>query len=445
MRFCSDSVLSYHAANTAAHQGRPAGLPAQGRLLDDSAVRERPQWHPGRSDGPGENGTNVVILDFGVAHSDLSCGLCHIAPPNAYLTCSHNFLQVQTIGFLSHIVNNGTNGPFMVLGPLSTLPNWVGEFERWAPSIPTVLYHGSKVERADIRKRLMPSSKLQSGSFTHHGVVRSRADTLWGCSWSNICPIVRPIIIRGHLCQEAVRVDKIEDCSLATKYWLTIVHVSPQTLSTALAPSPSSSPHTRSCWQTSSSCRSTSGSTSSWMRGTASRTSTASCCESCAPSTRLTSSSSPVPFAATLPSLWALVPACQRFGVLYLHPHCWFMHGPQCCKSADAHILPLNWAGRLYKDDGLSITCIVLGTGTPLQNNLSELWSMLNFLMPDIFTSMSRFESWFDFSAIGQEGAEKDIAAKEQRNQAYSSPLFDLTRVFNQDPQQSLSCDRMQW
>ena len=68
--------------------------------------------------------------------------------------------------------------------------------------------------------------------------------------------------------------------------------------------------------------------------------------------------------------------------------------------------------------------CFMLCTGTPLQNNLSELWSMLNFLMPDIFTSMSRFESWFDFSAIGQEGAEKDIAAKEQRNQACPSHLL---------------------
>ena len=97
-------------------------------------------------------------MTLGMAVNGLSHCLRYIAPPNASLTCSYIFLQVQTIGFLSHIVNNGTNGPFMVLGPLSTLPNWVSEFKRWGPSIPTVLYHGSKVERADIRKRLMPSS-----------------------------------------------------------------------------------------------------------------------------------------------------------------------------------------------------------------------------------------------------------------------------------------------
>ena len=37
-------------------------------------------------------------------------------------------------------------------------------------------------------------------------------------------------------------------------------------------------------------------------------------------------------------------------------------------------------------------------TGTPLQNNLHELWSLLNFLMPDIFDSSDVFDSWFNIS-----------------------------------------------
>ena len=36
--------------------------------------------------------------------------------------------------------------------------------------------------------------------------------------------------------------------------------------------------------------------------------------------------------------------------------------------------------------------------GTPLQNNLTELWSLLNFLLPQVFSSLENFESWFDFS-----------------------------------------------
>lgn len=32
-------------------------------------------------------------------------------------------------------------------------------------------------------------------------------------------------------------------------------------------------------------------------------------------------------------------------------------------------------------------TARLLLTGTPLQNNLHELWSLLNFLLPDVFAS----------------------------------------------------------
>lgn len=37
----------------------------------------------------------------------------------------------------------------------------------------------------------------------------------------------------------------------------------------------------------------------------------------------------------------------------------------------------------------------LLITGTPLQNNLHELWALLNFLLPDIFSSSEDFDSWF--------------------------------------------------
>lgn len=38
----------------------------------------------------------------------------------------------------------------------------------------------------------------------------------------------------------------------------------------------------------------------------------------------------------------------------------------------------------------------LLLTGTPLQNNLPELWALLNFLLPKIFNSVENFESWFN-------------------------------------------------
>ncbi|KAL3815904.1 hypothetical protein ACHAXA_005752 [Cyclostephanos tholiformis] len=38
----------------------------------------------------------------------------------------------------------------------------------------------------------------------------------------------------------------------------------------------------------------------------------------------------------------------------------------------------------------------LLLTGTPLQNNLHELWALLNFLLPDIFSSSEQFDQWFN-------------------------------------------------
>ena len=56
--------------------------------------------------------------------------------------------------------------------------------------------------------------------------------------------------------------------------------------------------------------------------------------------------------------------------------------------------------------------------GTPLQNNLSELWSLLNFLLPDIFRDLESFESWFDFSGVGEESGNAEILAQQQHNKA---------------------------
>lgn len=38
----------------------------------------------------------------------------------------------------------------------------------------------------------------------------------------------------------------------------------------------------------------------------------------------------------------------------------------------------------------------LLITGTPLQNNLHELWALLNFLLPEVFSSAEDFDTWFD-------------------------------------------------
>jgi len=59
----------------------------------------------------------------------------------------------------------------------------------------------------------------------------------------------------------------------------------------------------------------------------------------------------------------------------------------------------------------------LLITGTPLQNNLKELWSLLHFLLPTVFTDWEAFESWFDFSDLqDEEGTEEFIADQKKHD-----------------------------
>lgn len=48
----------------------------------------------------------------------------------------------------------------------------------------------------------------------------------------------------------------------------------------------------------------------------------------------------------------------------------------------------------------------ILLTGTPLQNNVHELWALLNFLLPEIFHSSESFETWFNkpFASFKKQG-----------------------------------------
>lgn len=53
----------------------------------------------------------------------------------------------------------------------------------------------------------------------------------------------------------------------------------------------------------------------------------------------------------------------------------------------------------------------LLLTGTPLQNNLHELWALLNFLLPDIFSSSDQFDEWFDLE-IDDADAKKEMISQ---------------------------------
>ena len=102
-----------------------------------------------------------------------------------------------------------------------------------------------------------------------------------------------------------------------------------------------------------------------------------------------------------------------NFGVKLSCPKC-CMRAFSCCPCT---LLGLCWDCQHLQ----AYVCMMvtnLGAGTPLQNNLSELWSLLNFLLPDVFSNLASFESWFDFSGVGEESGNAEILAQQQHNKA---------------------------
>lgn len=54
---------------------------------------------------------------------------------------------IQVIALICHLIEKGQTGPYLIVAPLSTIPNWLVEFERFAPTIPVVLFYGTPDER----------------------------------------------------------------------------------------------------------------------------------------------------------------------------------------------------------------------------------------------------------------------------------------------------------
>uniref|UniRef100_A0A8C1RR04 SWI/SNF related, matrix associated, actin dependent regulator of chromatin, subfamily a, member 4a n=1 Tax=Cyprinus carpio TaxID=7962 RepID=A0A8C1RR04_CYPCA len=67
---------------------------------------------------------------------------------------------IQTIALITYLMEyKRLNGPFLIIVPLSTLSNWVYEFDKWAPSVVKVSYKGSPAAR----RAFLPI--LRSGKF----------------------------------------------------------------------------------------------------------------------------------------------------------------------------------------------------------------------------------------------------------------------------------------
>ena len=72
---------------------------------------------------------------------------------------------IQIISLIAQLRASGTPGPFLIVGPLATLPNWMNEFKKWLPSCPVVLYHGSKADRLEMREKRLKRKFAKDLSF----------------------------------------------------------------------------------------------------------------------------------------------------------------------------------------------------------------------------------------------------------------------------------------
>uniref|UniRef100_A0A8C5VX14 Proliferation-associated SNF2-like protein n=1 Tax=Microcebus murinus TaxID=30608 RepID=A0A8C5VX14_MICMU len=187
---------------------------------------------------------------------------------------------VQCIATIALMIQRGVPGPFLVCGPLSTLPNWMAEFKRFTPEIPTMLYHGTQQER----RKLVRNIHRRKGTLQIHPVVITSFEI--AMRDRNALQVQMVFIVdEGH------RIKNISEF--------------------------------------------------------------------------------------------------KRFKLLITNS---------------------------------------LVTGTPLQNNLSELWSLLNFLLPDVFDDLKSFESWFDITSLS-ETAEDIIAKEREQNVSIILTPFLLRRL----------------
>lgn len=188
---------------------------------------------------------------------------------------------VQCIAMLAHLIYQGVTGPFLVVAPLSTLPNWYAEFRRFTPKVPVILYHGTPDERTRLRIQIKKTTPIREGVN------------------------IQPVVITSY------EITMRDRTSLQSHDWKILI---------------------------------------------------------------------------------------VDEGHRIKNTHCRL-------------IRELRMYGNTHR---------LLLTGTPLQNNLAELWSLLNFLLPEIFDDLGSFEMWFDVERLSIENAEEKIVKEEQQKNILS-------------------------
>ncbi|SMN20204.1 similar to Saccharomyces cerevisiae YIL126W STH1 ATPase component of the RSC chromatin remodeling complex [Maudiozyma saulgeensis] len=103
---------------------------------------------------------------------------------------------IQSISLITYLFEEKKNpGPYLVIVPLSTITNWTLEFEKWAPSLNTIVYKGTPNQRRALQYR------IRNGDFdvlltTYEYIIKDRA-MLCKHEWAHM------IIDEGHRMKNA--------------------------------------------------------------------------------------------------------------------------------------------------------------------------------------------------------------------------------------------------
>ncbi|KDD72180.1 SNF2 family N-terminal domain-containing protein, partial [Helicosporidium sp. ATCC 50920] len=90
----------------------------------------------------------------------------------------------------------------------------------------------------------------------------------------------------------------------------------------------------------------------------------------------------------------------------------------------EAHMIK-NWRSQRWQTLlGFASKRRLLITGTPLQNDLMELWSLMHFLMPQVFASHAQFRDWFSNPLTGM------VEGSAEMNRAVVERLHGVLRPF---------------
>ena len=82
---------------------------------------------------------------------------------------------IQTIGLITYLMERKkNNGPYLIIVPLSTLSNWMLEFERWAPSVIKIAYKGSPNVRRQLQHQIR-TSKFNVLMTTYEYIIKDKA------------------------------------------------------------------------------------------------------------------------------------------------------------------------------------------------------------------------------------------------------------------------------